>query len=162
MALNFFTSGNRRYLGMNCTEGSWQKSLHKIDQFIHTSNALSLASHDIVFQKEKDELKVSREIIGFVSVQELTPLELFVDDAIDRCCAAVELLMPYETELLEVLTKVNEVVVGLQPIDFPKNYGNFNHVEVRLRMDFKTIDQLKSKWLAYMFFDRTSSSILTF
>lgn len=159
---NFFTSGNTRNLGMNCTDESWQQCLHKIDLFIHTSNPLSLASQDIVFQKDKDQYKVAREITGFVSDHELASLDLFVDDAVNRCCAATGLGLAYDTGLNEVLAKASQAVLDLQGIDFPKNYGEFSHFEVRLRMNFKTIDELKTDWLAYMFFDRTSSSILTF
>ncbi len=160
--LIFFSSGNSRKLTTNCNTDSWQQALHKLDQFIHSSNALSLASNDIVFQKVNGGLKISREITGFVSEHELAPLEIFVDDAVDRCCVAVGLAAPYETSLLDIISKADQVVSSLQLTDFPKDYGTFVDFDVRLRMNFKTIDQLNSEWLAYLFFDRTSSSILTF
>ena len=160
--LNIFSSGNSRKLTMNCNADSWQQALHKIDQFIHTSNAITLAGQDIVFQKINGEVQVSREITGFVAEHELASSNIFINDAVDRCCAAKILNESYQVPLLEIFELADDLVLSMQHTDFPKNYGNFNQFEVRLRLDFTSIDHLNSQWLVYMFFDRTSSSILTF
>lgn len=161
-ALTFFSTGNSRNFGTNCSSSFWQEGLARIDEFIHTSNSLSLASADVIFQKDNDKIKIYREITGFVSDHESAPLELFVDDAVDRCCGAFKFDCSYDTDLSDIFDNSSELIRTIQPTEFPINYGDFTHFEIRLRMDFKTIDHLKSEWLAYMFFDRTSSSILTF
>lgn len=160
--LSFFSTGNSRNLGTSCSIEAWRLGLQKIDQFIHTSNVLSLVNNDIIFSKTDSELKVYREISGFVSKHELTQAQLFCDDAHDRFCAAKKMDIPYETELLKIFSIAQACHKELQHTEFPEKYGQFNHFELRLRMDFKTIDQLKTDWFTYMFFDRGSSSILTF